>query len=416
MPMSISFDAAIKVSNLSKKYQLGSGVSLNLREMFEGIFKAKNIESNSFWAIDDISFEIKSGEAVGIIGKNGAGKSTLLKLLSKITFPTNGKIEIFGRVASLLEVGTGFHPELTGRENIYLNGTILGMTRKEVQRKFDEIVSFSGIEKFIDTPVKHYSSGMYVRLAFAVAAHLEPEILIVDEVLAVGDSEFQKKCLGKMSDISQSGERTVLFVSHNMAAINSLCSKVIVLNGGKIAYHGDTQGGVSSYLNLNLSSSEEQGVYVAPDAQPGEEGFFLHSIRLLDPNGLPTNRFAFSQPITVEIAYSLEKPLPTARIGILLAAADGTYVFESFDMDTPGTIKMQRPGKNTLKGTIPAYLLNQGNYLISFYAGIHMVKHFLFLEFVIGFEIEPIGDTDYTHLRRGYFYPQLNWKNTQELQ
>jgi len=230
-------DIAISVSNVFKKYIIGKQKESSLRGSLKGFFNRKSLQGNEFMALNNVSFDIKKGDIVGIIGKNGAGKSTLLKILSQITKPTEGRIEINGRIASLLEVGTGFHPELTGRENIYLNGTILGMTRKEVRSKFDEIVEFSGVEKFIDTAVKHYSSGMYVRLAFAVAAHLEPEILIIDEVLAVGDAEFQKKCLGKMQDVANQG-RTVLFVSHNMASVRSLCNKGILLENGQITFQG----------------------------------------------------------------------------------------------------------------------------------------------------------------------------------
>jgi lipopolysaccharide transport system ATP-binding protein len=238
---------AIKVSNLSKKYVVGKLKDTSIRTSLSNIFSKSNSKSQTFWALTNISFEIEKGDVIGIIGKNGAGKSTLLKILSQITKPTEGKIEINGRIASLLEVGTGFHPELTGRENIFLNGTILGMTRKEVKEKFNEIVAFSGVEKFIDTPVKHYSSGMYVRLAFAVAAHLEPEILIIDEVLAVGDVEFQKKCLGKMKEVAGEG-RTVIFVSHDINAITSLCKKTILLEHGKLLEYGDTADIVTVYL------------------------------------------------------------------------------------------------------------------------------------------------------------------------
>ena len=281
-------DIAIRVENLGKRYQLGPSKSGSFRESLSHLFRRETgdrrpetgekdtssvlrspssvvpsshpedqpVTSHSesqpatfnqdFWALQDINFEIKRGEAVGIIGRNGAGKSTLLKILSRITEPTKGRFEIFGRVSSLLEVGTGFHPELTGRENVYLNGTILGMKRREVRAKFDEIVAFSGVEKFIDTPVKHYSSGMQVRLAFAVAAHLEPEILIIDEVLAVGDAEFQKKCLGKMEDVSGEG-RTVLFVSHNMEAVDSLCQKSILLNKGNVKAFGISSDIIAKY-------------------------------------------------------------------------------------------------------------------------------------------------------------------------
>lgn len=237
---------ALSVTNLGKKYTIGKKKEGTLRSSLGNLFKSSTKKGEEFWALKNASFSILKGEVVGIIGKNGAGKSTLLKLISQITNPTEGQIIIQGRVASLLEVGTGFHPELTGRENIFLNGTILGMSRKEVKLKFDEIVAFSGIEKFIDTAVKHYSSGMYVRLAFAVAAHLEPEILIIDEVLAVGDAEFQKKCLGKMDEVAKTG-RTVLFVSHNMAAVKNLCTKGILIENGKVEFQGSIKDTIAKY-------------------------------------------------------------------------------------------------------------------------------------------------------------------------
>lgn len=240
-------DVAIRVSGLSKRYLIGGEKKGSLAETLSGMIGAKSKQKEEFWALKDINFEVKKGEVIGIIGKNGAGKSTLLKILSRITQPTTGKIDINGRVASLLEVGTGFHPELTGRENIYLNGTILGMSRQEVKDKFEEIVEFSGVHKFIDTPVKHYSSGMYVRLAFSVAAHLEPEILIIDEVLAVGDIEFQQKCLGKMKEVADFG-RTVLFVSHNMSAVQNLCSSAMLLKNGHTIALGNTNEIIDIYL------------------------------------------------------------------------------------------------------------------------------------------------------------------------
>ncbi len=251
-------DIIIKAENVAKRYQLNSTKAQGLREYLTTLnFKKRDQtsrENDSFWALRDINFEIKRGEAVGIIGRNGAGKSTLLKVLSRITAPTVGRITLKGRVSSLLEVGTGFHPELTGKENIYLNGTILGMKRREIKEKYDEIIDFSGVEQFLDTPVKHYSSGMYVRLAFAVAAHLDPDILIIDEVLAVGDSEFQKKCLGKMNEVTGAG-RTVLFVSHNMAAVSKLCSKAIFLNKGQIIFNGGVAAGLIEYEKSQASSS-----------------------------------------------------------------------------------------------------------------------------------------------------------------
>jgi lipopolysaccharide transport system ATP-binding protein len=253
-------ETALKITNLGKKYTIGVQKDGTLRSTLANAFKSSAKKGEEFWALRNVSFEIPKGEVVGIIGKNGAGKSTLLKLISQITKPTEGKIEINGRVASLLEVGTGFHPELTGRENIFLNGTILGMSRKEVKAKFDEIVAFSGIEKFIDTPVKHYSSGMYVRLAFAVAAHLEPEILIIDEVLAVGDAEFQKKCLGKMKDIAGSG-RTVLFVSHQISSVRKLCNTGILLNNGGIKVTGNIDKVIDIYQHQDQNNSN----YIAKD-------------------------------------------------------------------------------------------------------------------------------------------------------
>lgn len=241
---------ALKLINVSKEYRIGTKKDGSLRGTLASLFSKQNQSKECFWALKDVSFEVEKGDVIGIIGRNGAGKSTLLKILSQITRPTEGKIEVNGRIASLLEVGTGFHPELTGRENVFLNGTILGMTRKEVASKFDEIVTFSGIEKFIDTPVKHYSSGMYVRLAFAVAAHLEPEILIIDEVLAVGDAEFQKKCLGKMKDVAGEG-RTVLFVSHDLGAVESLCNKAVLLENGKVKTLGNTSDVLNAYILNN---------------------------------------------------------------------------------------------------------------------------------------------------------------------
>jgi lipopolysaccharide transport system ATP-binding protein len=255
---------AIRVEGVGKRYRIGKKKSGDLRETFGNVLRSLIPTANShqpgaqkdFWALNDISFEVKQGEAVGIIGRNGAGKSTLLKILSRITKPTTGRFEINGRVSSLLEVGTGFHPELTGRENIYLNGTILGMKRREIKSKFDEIVAFSGVENFIDTPVKHYSSGMKVRLAFSVAAHLEPEILIIDEVLAVGDAEFQKKCLGKMEDVTGQG-RTVLFVSHNMGAVKKLCQKGILIVNGNISLDSTSSAVIEKYLQMGIEPKSE---------------------------------------------------------------------------------------------------------------------------------------------------------------
>ena len=308
---------AIKAENISKQYRLGEvgtgtlSHDLNrfwskLRGKDDPYLKIGDVndrtalgQSDYVWSLKDINFEIEQGDAVGIIGRNGAGKSTLLKLLSKVTKPTTGSFKVKGRIASLLEVGTGFNPEMTGRENIYMNGSILGMRRHEITRKFDEIVNFSGVEKYIDTPVKRYSSGMYVRLAFAVAAHLESEILIVDEVLAVGDSEFQKKCLGKMGDISKGDGRTVLFVSHNMGAIQSLCSKGIVLENGIVKYDGSVSKALDSYIISGTTSSNS---YKAKSIERNS----IQEISLFNTNFDLSNNFRFDDEINLNIKFKLE--------------------------------------------------------------------------------------------------------------
>jgi lipopolysaccharide transport system ATP-binding protein len=294
-------DIAIKIENLSKKYVIGAKDNRFLYERISNSFKSlfsrnRKQQETEFWALRDINLEIKQGDVVGIIGKNGAGKSTLLKIISRITQPTTGKVTVKGKVASILEVGTGMNRELTGRENIFINGAILGMKQAEIRRKFDEIVAFSGVEKFIDTPIKHYSSGMYVRLAFAIAAHLEPDILIIDEVLAVGDAEFQKKCLGKMDDISRSEGRTVLFVSHNMGAVRGLCKKAVLLANGKIESMGNVEDVISKYL------SNPTGRFII--GQEGkDEKVILEEVRLLNSMGETTQDFKTGDSLTVEVKY-----------------------------------------------------------------------------------------------------------------
>lgn len=315
-------DTIIRVENLGKKYIIGQqqghyryrslrdaiangakSVSRNWLEPADK--KYQNSTKEEFWALKDVCFEVKQGDRIGIIGRNGAGKSTLLKILSRITEPTTGRITLRGRVASLLEVGTGFHPELTGRENIYLNGAILGMGKLEIRRKFDEIVAFAEVNKFLDTPVKHYSSGMYVRLAFAVAAHLEPEILIVDEVLAVGDSQFQKKCLGKMGEVAQEG-RTVLFVSHSMQAISQLTNRCILLNKSEVQFDGCTDNAVMQYLAPNQSSLEQPGYYEAPSNKPGNYIAWAR-VHTSDEQGY----HRCGQPIIFEFALRITDPKDT---------------------------------------------------------------------------------------------------------
>ncbi|NES18039.1 MAG: ABC transporter ATP-binding protein [Symploca sp. SIO3E6] len=313
-------DTVIRVEHLSKKYiiahqQKKKGSNQTLRELItDGVksFSSKllkptkenslNPDREEFWALNDVSFEIKQGDRVGIIGRNGAGKSTLLKILSRITEPTNGRIVIKGRVASLLEVGTGFHGELTGRENIYLNGAILGMSKAEIKRKFDEIVAFAEVEKFLDTPVKRYSSGMYVRLAFAVAAHLEPEILIVDEVLAVGDAQFQKKCLGRMEKVAEEG-KTVIFVSHQMAAISNLCSSCIMLKSGKLAFHGNTQYAIKRYLEVDHQNQQEPEKELI-NFRPSWAKPLITSVRVLDSDNRENSSFPLGADITFEMTFN----------------------------------------------------------------------------------------------------------------
>ena len=300
-------DLAIRVQNLSKQYKIVAGkrhhdtLRDQLMHCLKSVFTRNgrpNVESETIWALKDVSFDVKQGEVIGIIGRNGAGKSTLLKLLSRITEPTSGRAEIFGRVGSLLEVGTGFDRELTGRENIYLNGAILGMKKAEIDRKFSEIVAFSDVEKFIETPVKHYSSGMYVRLAFAVAAHLEPEILIIDEVLAVGDTAFQKKCLGKMGDVAKAG-RTVLFVSHNMGAIKSLCPRAMWVDSGRVSMDGNTEQVIPRYLD----SVFERGTHTAPVTLNSKDQVQFRRVILRNRKGEPSTEFTPTDELTVEVHY-----------------------------------------------------------------------------------------------------------------
>ncbi|MCZ2443872.1 MAG: polysaccharide ABC transporter ATP-binding protein [Flavobacteriales bacterium] len=301
-------DIAIKLTDVSKRYTIGKERDENLRSALSSVFTKRTKKGEKFWALKDLSFEVERGQVVGIIGRNGAGKSTLLKILSHITRPTQGQIEIIGRVASLLEVGTGFHAELTGRENVFLNGTILGMTRKEVQRKFDEIVAFSGIAKFIDTPVKHYSSGMYVRLAFAVAAHLEPEILIIDEVLAVGDAEFQKKCLGKMKDVAGEG-RTVLFVSHDLTAVKTLCNRGLLLQNGRLVCDGNIETVIAKYNTVFNDLQEDYDLSNYQDRSRGNKFAYIDRVILNKSVLAPKDTLRIDVRMTVLEASILGNPI-----------------------------------------------------------------------------------------------------------
>jgi lipopolysaccharide transport system ATP-binding protein len=367
----VTNDKVIGVENLSKRYIIGGdgGKGDGLRHVIESAVRApiswvrsrtrKNgAAPEEFWALRDINLEINRGEIVGIIGRNGAGKSTLLKILSRITDPTRGCVRIRGRVASLLEVGTGFHPELTGRENIFLNGAILGMERAEIKRKFDEIVAFSGVERFINTPVKRYSSGMYVRLAFAVAAHLEPEILVIDEVLAVGDAEFQKKCLDKMDDVGHSG-RTVLFVSHNMQAITRLCSRCVLLEDGKVRLDGDAHRVAGAYLNSGVGTTAVREFDRATKA-PGDDVVRLNAVRVRTATGALADSFDIRHKIGIEIEYEVfeEGYIFHPHFGVI--NEDGATLFVAQDLDPNWRGRKRSPGRYFSTGWIPGNLLAEG--------------------------------------------------------
>ncbi|MBD2104415.1 ATP-binding cassette domain-containing protein [Leptolyngbya sp. FACHB-261] len=315
-----------------------------------------SLTSEEFWALKDISFEIKQGDKVGIVGRNGAGKSTLLKILSRITDPTLGRIVIRGKVASLLEVGTGFHPELTGRENIYLNGAILGMSKVEISRKFDEIVDFAEVEKFLDTPVKYYSSGMYVRLAFAVAAHLEPEILIVDEVLAVGDVAFQKKCMGKMSDVSEKQGKTILFVSHNMTAIKSLCERAICMSRGTLVDEGEASSIVAKYIQ-SYSSNELERVWEDPKTAPGNEQVRLYHVRLSTTQDIPKERMTVCDSLKLEFKYWNFVAGSYLNLSLVLYTLEDICVFNSISES-----KFSPAGLICETCYIPSNFLNNSTY------------------------------------------------------
>jgi lipopolysaccharide transport system ATP-binding protein len=363
-----------------------------------------------FWALREVSFDVKPGEVVGIIGSNGAGKSTLLKILSRITAPTKGRVKIRGRVASLLEVGTGFHPELTGRENIYLNGVILGMSRVEIGRKFDEIVTFAEVDKFLDTPVKRYSSGMHVRLAFAVAAHLDPEILVVDEVLAVGDIAFQKKCLGKMRDVATQEHRTVLFVSHNLQAVQSLCGRAILLDSGRIAAEGATRSVVADYL-AQVGPSNGERVW-SLDSAPGNADVKLMAVRVLSPEGQPSGMLSTEQDVCVELDFVARRQNASLCVGFDLANYEGLTVFRTYQTDLPlEHWPSIRKGRNRWRCTIPKTLLNGGEYVVNPRIGIHNISWVVNTDAALRFRILVAGGlSPLWGGRPGVIAPILQWK------
>jgi lipopolysaccharide transport system ATP-binding protein len=410
-------DLAIRVEKLSKQYKLGmSGISYQtLRELLT--FRRGNAQNEGpnarFWALKDISFEVKRGQVLGVIGRNGAGKSTLLKILSRVTEPTEGLAEIHGRVGSLLEVGTGFHPELTGRENIYLNGAILGMKRTEISSRFDEIVSFAEVEQFIDTPVKRYSSGMYLRLAFAVAAHLEPEILVVDEVLAVGDAEFQRKCLGKMSDVAQQG-RTVLFVSHNMSAILRLTEETLVIEKGHLVLRDLTARAVDYYLSSG-SSVEGQRVWRDDEVPATATPFKPVSMRVLNRQQQVSDTLRSTEPIQVEVEYLLTAPIAGLRVGIYAMTSRAEVIFTTFDTDDPqqyDRLSTRPAGKYVSRCTIPADTFNEGRYMLGVNASSFKVKRYFHDEQALLFNVDAAGapGMQWPEPRQGSIRPRLEWK------
>ncbi len=416
-------EPAIIVDRLSKRYCIGSlrrrprSLSAGVQEMILSPWRrfrelgGRGDATQEFWALRDVSLEVMPGEVVGIIGRNGQGKSTLLKLLSRITAPTSGRAVLRGRLGSLLEVGTGFHKELTGRENIYLNGAILGMSKGEIARRFDEIVAFAEIEKFLDTPVKRYSSGMYVRLAFAVAAHLETEILLVDEVLAVGDIGFQNKCLGKMDDVSKSG-RTILFVSHNMAVIRRLCSRVMHLQAGRVREIGPSAQVVENYLKASEGDQVEQPE-VTFDARP-EADMVIRAIRLVDVAGMPSNAIEKQSPVRVEIDYDVNRPVRSHRVTCGVFTTDGTCVMGTADADCHvERMEIRQPGRYRTRFAIPARLLNAGRYVLSVGAGPYGRAFCDLHERVIAFTIHDTSTQKQAwirHQRRGVIDLELPWQ------
>lgn len=406
-------DIAIFAANLGKRYRLGEPERYgSARASIERLFRGKSRDEGTFWALEDVSFEAKQGEVVGIIGRNGAGKSTLLKILSRITDPTKGRAEIHGRVGCLLEVGTGFHPELSGRDNVFLNGTILGMRRAEIRRHFDEIVAFAEVEKFIDTPVKHYSSGMYLRLAFAVAAHLQPEVLIVDEVLAVGDARFQKKCLDKMEDVSHHG-RTVLFVSHNMSAVTRLCPRAILLDGGRVLSDGPAHGVVSAYLRGGLGTTAER---LWRTDRPGNEVARLHAVRVLDPSKLPRDAIDIRKPIGIQMEYEVMAPGHQLVPNIHCFNDEGVCAFVAQDTTTTAQHSTKDVGLYSTTGWVPGNFFAEGTYIV--HAALSTMDpvrvHFIERD-AVAFQVVDSMDGDsargtYAGPIPGVLRPMLHWE------
>src|SRR5882724_2917106 len=409
----------IKVEQLGKRYRIGTRETYtSLRDVIAARFHAPfghpdhGGAQETIWALRDVSFEEAAGEVIGIIGRNGAGKSTLLKILSRITRPTTGRVTLNGRVGSLLEVGTGFHSELTGRENIFLNGAILGMSKHEIEEKFDEIVAFAETEQFLDTPLKHYSSGMAVRLAFAVAAHLEPEILIIDEVLAVGDLAFQKKCLGKMGEVARAG-RTILFVSHDLSAVNALCERSILLHEGAIVRRGPTPEVTAFYLdtaNKLYSSITWSGV------PHGESDEIVFRKSTVSQRGETTSAIDCREQFRISFEYENLKPIPNSRFFMLIRNARGEVVFTTSDYDalTADAIA-RRPGRFLSEVFVPAELLKTGSYYATIGADIKNQRIIFAENDVVQFEVYESGDDTLAerHKRPGLIAPVLEWHISQ---
>lgn len=405
----------LEIQNVGKKYKIKHlpGGYLSLRERMMTAFKFEENGVEDFWAIKNISFDVKAGESIGIIGRNGAGKSTLLKILSKITPPTQGRIVSRGRIASLLEVGTGFHPELTGRENIFFNGSLLGMRRKEIDSKFDEIVDFSGVEKFLDTPLKHFSSGMQLRLAFAVAAFLEPEILIIDEVLAVGDAEFQRKCLGKMENVSKSG-RTIIFVSHNMQSLKLLCHKGIFLKNGKLEAADEINNTIKTYLED--TSTIESPSFVDQDnlmnVKPDPD-FKLTKIFLQQEGRVAHSKVQNGTELLIEIEYELFRSVSRFRVYVDVCDSFGTPIFRTYHDEHEFSRLNFEKGKYRSVLSIPANFLAPISYELKFWFGIHKVRMMEPTEGVtMKIAVENTGNYNLTYsglYSTGMICPKMDW-------
>ncbi|MFV1858017.1 MAG: ABC transporter ATP-binding protein [Anaerolineales bacterium] len=414
----------IRAEGIGKRYQIGSLQTgyRTLRDVMVETARTtlrrqsgdRKLDSNHIWALRDVSFEVAEGQVLGIIGPNGAGKSTLLKILARVTEPTEGYAEVTGRVGSLLEVGTGFHPELSGRENIQLNGAILGMRRAEIRRKFDEIVDFAEVEQFIDTPVKRYSTGMQLRLAFAVAAHLEPEILLVDEVLAVGDAAFQRKCLGKMGAVAQEG-RTIVFVSHNMAAIGRLTEETIVVEGGRIVMRAPTPEAIDHYLIAGMEQVGERVWTGDQGAGPSVPPFTPIGLRVIGPSGEVTAQVSTAEEFAVEFEYALEESITGLRVGLYLSTSKGEPVFTTFDTDDPDVFRTweSRPaGSYISRCRIPANYLNEGRFVLGANASSFGVRSYFTDEFSLSFAADGTGapGSQWPEPRQGPVRPALEWE------